>query len=93
MDEGKFKYQNIFKSSIALFAAGKVVITDRLHASVFAFLLHKPHVYVDQMYGKIRNTREVAFEVSEKCEDKEMMKYDEAESLEEAVIKAAHMLK
>ena len=92
-DEGKFDYQHMFKSSIAMFAGGKVLITDRLHSSIFAFLMHKPHVYVDQMYGKIRKTREVAFDVSEKCGDREEMKYDEAETLEVAVVKAARMLK
>ena len=92
-DEGKFDYQYMFKSSIAMFAAGKVLITDRLHVSILAFLMHKPHVYVDQMYGKIRKTREVAFEVSEKCKDRDEMKYDEAESVEEAIEKAAIMLK
>ena len=83
----------MFKSSIAMFAGGKILITDRLHTSILAFLMHKPHVYVDQMYGKIRKTREVAFEVSEKCGDKEEMKYDEAENIEEAVVKAARMLR
>ena len=93
LDEGKFNYQHMFKSSIAMFASGKVLITDRLHASILAFLMHKPHVYVDQMYGKIRKTREVAFDVSEKCGDREEMKFDEAENIEEAVVKAARILR
>jgi len=93
LDEGKFNYQHMFKSSIALFAGGKVLITDRLHASILAFLLHKPHVYVDQNYGKIRRTRQVAFDVSEKCSDREEMKFDEANDFEEAVLKASKMLK
>jgi len=93
LDEGKFDYQYMFKSSIAMFTGGKVLITDRLHSSIFAFLMHKPHVYVDQMYGKIRKTREVAFEVSDKCKDREEMKFDEAENIEEAVVKAARMLR
>jgi len=93
LHEGKyFDYQHMFQSSIAMFASGKVLVTDRLHASILAFLLHKPHVYVDQMYGKISKTREVAFEVSEKCRDKEEMNFDEADNIEEAVVKAARML-
>ena len=92
-DEGKFDYQHMFKSSIAMFMGGKVLVTDRLHSSILAFLMHKPHVYVDQMYGKIRKTREVAFDASKKCSDREEMKYDEAENIEEAVVKAARMLK
>ena len=76
-----------------MFASGKVIVTDRLHASILAFLMHKPHVYVDQMYRKISMTREVAFEVSEKCGNRKEMKYDKSESIEDAVIKAAKMLR
>lgn len=93
VDEGKFDYQQMFKSSLAMLAGGKVLITDRLHSSILAFLLHKPHVFVDQSYGKIGKTREVAFEVSEDCEDRKQMKYEEAQSIEEAVLKAYKMLK
>ena len=91
-DEGKFDYQKVFKRSLAMFASGKVLITDRLHASILAFLLYKPHVYLDQMYGKISKTREVAFDASEKCRNKEEMKYDEADNLEDAVLMAAKLL-
>ena len=83
----------MFKTSIAMFAGGKVLITDRLHSSILAFLLHKPHIYVDQMYGKIRLTREVAFDTSEKCRNRKEMKFDEAETLEEAVVMAAKLLR
>ena len=47
-DEGVFDYNTVFRSSIALFTGGKVLITDRLHSSILAFLLHKPHVFIDQ---------------------------------------------
>ena len=73
-------YQNIFKSSISMFVGGKVLITNHLHASILAFLLHKPHVYVDQSYRKIRRSRGVTFEVSEKFRNWEEMKFDEVES-------------
>ena len=76
-----------------MFASGKVIITDRLHASILAFLMYKPHVYIDNIYGKISGTREVAFEASENCKDKEDMRFDEAETIEEAVIKALRMLR
>ena len=82
----------MFKTSIAMFAGGRVLITDRLHSSILAFLLHKPHIFVDQMYGKISKTREVAFNASEKCGNREEMKYDEAGNLEEAVLRAAKLL-
>ena len=94
LDEGIFfDYQHMFKSTIAMYASGKVLITDRLHASIFAFLMHKPHVYIDQMYGKIRRTRKVAFEVSEKCRNRKEMKFDKADDIERAVVKATRMLR
>merc|ERR1711915_941539 len=92
-DEGKFDYQHMFKTSLAMYAGGRVLITDRLHASILAFLLHKPHVYVDQMYGKITRTREVAFNSSENCQNREEMRYNIATSLEEAVEMAEDLLR
>ena len=75
-----------------MFAAGKVLITDRLHSSILAFLLHKPHVYIDQMYGKIGRTRAVALELSPKCQDRMKMRFAEAETLTEAVQIAKQMI-
>ena len=76
-----------------MYTGGKIIITDRLHASILAFLMHKPHIYVDQLYGKITKTRQIAFDVSEKCSNRDDLRFDEAESIEQAVIKAAKMLK
>ena len=87
-----FDHMKNFRSSIALMSVGKVLITDRLHTSILAFLLHKPHVYLDQSYGKITGTREVAFNTSSHCQDKVKLRYDSAETLEEAVILANDML-
>ena len=81
-----FDHIKNFKSSIALMSVGKVLITDRLHTSILAFLLHKPHVYLEQSYGKITRAREVAFSTSIHCQDKVKMRYDSAETLEEAII-------
>ena len=78
---------------MAMYTGGKIIITDRLHASILAFLMHKPHIYVDQLYGKITKTRQIAFDVSEKCSNRDDLRFDEAESIEQAVIKAAKMLK
>ena len=87
-----FDHMRNFRSVIALMSAGRVLITDRLHTSILAFLLHKPHVYLDQSYGKITRTREVAFRASVSCQDKVKMRYDSAETLEEAVTLASQML-
>ena len=90
---GKFGFMKMFRGSIAMYNSSRVVITDRLHASIFAFLLHKPHVYLDQSYGKIRRTREVAFNTSSYCQDRQRLRYDQAENLEEAVDKAVNMIR
>ena len=70
----------------------RLVITDRLHASIFAFLLHKPHVYLDQSYGKIRLTREVAFNTSTFCQDRDRLRFDQAEDIRQAVRLTVEML-
>ena len=90
---GKFNYMAVFRRSIAMFSNSRVVITDRLHASIFAFLLHKPHIYLDQSYGKIRLTREVAFNTSTFCQDRDRLRYDQAEDIRQAVRLAAEMVK
>jgi pyruvyl transferase EpsO len=35
-------------------AAGRIVITDRLHAHILSLLLGIPHVVLDNNYGKLR---------------------------------------
>ena len=75
-----------------MFAAGKVLITDRLHSSILAFLLHKPHIYIDQMYGKIGRTRAVALKLSPYCQDRRKMRFAEAETFIEAVQLAKQMI-
>ena len=89
---GKFDFMNMFRGTIAMYNISSVVITDRLHASIFAFLLHKPHVYLDQSYGKIKRTREVAFNSSDHCQDRKKLRYDQAEDLVQAISVAKEML-
>ena len=93
LNEGKFDYMAMFRKSIAMFSSSRVVITDRLHASILAFLLHKPHVYLDQSYGKIRLTREVAFNTSTFCQDRGRLRFDQAEDIRQAVSLAGEMVK
>ena len=85
INEGKFDYMEMFRRSIAMFSSSRVVVTDRLHASIFAFLLHKPRVYLDQSYGKIRLTREVAFNTSTFCQDRHRLRFNQAEDIRQAV--------
>ena len=82
----------MFRDSLAMYSSSKLIITDRLHASILAFLLHKPHVFLDQSYGKIRLTREVAFNTSSHCQDKKRLRYDQAGDIRQAVGMAVKML-
>ena len=93
ISEGKFNYMAVFRRSIAMYSSSRVVITDRLHASILAFLLHKPHVYLDQTFGKIRLTREVAFNTSTFCQDRVRLRYEQAEDMRQAISLAGEMVK
>ena len=55
--------------------------------------MHKPHIILDQTYQKVTRTRNIAFNVSKKCFDKEEMRYDEAETVEDAIKSAAEMIR
>ena len=67
-------------SGSSLLARGRVVVTDRLHASILSLLLHLPHVNLDQSYGKIRRTRDVAFAASNSdCINKLALRYQDVE--------------
>ena len=41
---------------IDLVASTRILVTDRLHAHIFAILLGVPHVVLDNSYGKVRST-------------------------------------
>jgi exopolysaccharide biosynthesis predicted pyruvyltransferase EpsI len=41
-------------SARRILSPGRVIVTDRLHAHVYALLMGRPHVVVDNNYGKIR---------------------------------------
>ena len=90
--KGAFDYNSHFASAFSLFSSGKVVITDRLHGSIFAFLSLKPHVFIDQMYEQIQRTRAVAFNSSTECQDEQALMYTQALDMKDAVKKAMHML-
>ena len=55
------------ETSIRLLSMGRVVISDRLHASILAFLSGMPFVYLDQSTGKISKSLNVAFDTWEGC--------------------------
>ena len=79
--------------AMSYISLGKVLVTDRLHGSIFGFLSYKPHVYLENSYRKVSLTREVAFDTSPVCRDKESMQYDSANGMKQALQKAIEMLK
>jgi hypothetical protein len=42
--------------------SGKIVITDRLHASIVALLVDRPHITVDNIYNKVSGVRRLALQ-------------------------------
>lgn len=40
---------------VALIERGRIVVTDRLHTHILSILLNKPHVLLDNSYGKLGN--------------------------------------
>jgi pyruvyl transferase EpsO len=46
------------RRGLDLVSSATVLVTDRLHAHVFAILLGVPHVVLDNSYGKVRSTFE-----------------------------------
>eukprot|EP00475_Leptophrys_vorax_P008028 TRINITY_DN15146_c0_g1_i1.p1 TRINITY_DN15146_c0_g1~~TRINITY_DN15146_c0_g1_i1.p1 ORF type:complete len:492 (-),score=127.47 TRINITY_DN15146_c0_g1_i1:1159-2634(-) len=51
------------------YSRARVIVTNRLHASILAFLMNKPHIIIENTYGKIKGTRDLAFEGIESCSE------------------------
>jgi exopolysaccharide biosynthesis predicted pyruvyltransferase EpsI/drug/metabolite transporter (DMT)-like permease len=86
-----FEFEKELGSAVAMFTASSVIITDRLHASILAFLMNKPHVYLDQFTRKLSATRSVSFRQSIACKDAKL-KHAAAENLQQAVRQALRFL-
>ncbi len=79
-------------TSIELLSLGKVVICDRLHAAILAYLSGLPFVYIDQVSGKVTKTLTAAFGETEGCMDEEKSRWARATTLREALAKAYKMM-
>jgi exopolysaccharide biosynthesis predicted pyruvyltransferase EpsI len=67
----RFDSTDIFftETAIQLLSMGKVLICDRLHAAILAYLVtDMPFVYLDQLTGKISKTLRVAMESGPACQ-------------------------
>ena len=86
------------KTSIQLLSVGRVVICDRLHAAILAYLAGIPFVFIDPLTGKISKALRVAFDTWDGCRASgtattmESLWYSEAGSLIEAVNQATQLL-
>ena len=71
---------------------GKVIIADRLHATILAYLSGVPVVYIDQVTGKISKTLDVAFSSIDSCRDAEATKLIRAFNFTHALELAARLV-
>ena len=74
-----------------IMSQSRVVITDRLHASIYSLLIGKPLIIVDEKYKKIFNTLETAFHGKQEC-DKQFLSYSYATDPMDAVRQAVSTL-
>jgi exopolysaccharide biosynthesis predicted pyruvyltransferase EpsI len=71
-------------TSIQLLSMGRVVVCDRLHAAILAYLSGLPFVYINQSTGKISKTLRVAFDSWDGCRDGESAMWARADNLTHA---------
>lgn len=74
-----------------ILSRGRLIITDRLHVSIFSLLLGRPHVILNDRYKKVQNTRDTAFGDKPECTEENVNGYY-AESIDEAIDKAIALL-
>ena len=79
-------------TGIELLSLGRVVVCDRLHASILSYISGLPFVYLDQISQKVTKTLTTAFADSENCLDGDKAAWVKANSLQDAVTKAQIML-
>lgn len=75
--------------AIQLVSMGKVIVADRLHATILAYLSGVPVVYIDQLTGKISKALDVAFGVWDGCRDAKAGKWAQASNFSHALELAA----
>jgi exopolysaccharide biosynthesis predicted pyruvyltransferase EpsI len=80
------------QTSVKLLSMGKIVICDRLHAAILAYLSGIPFVYLDQVSNKVTNTLSVALSIKEGCNDEYASMMARSTSLLDALKKAVEIL-
>lgn len=78
--------------AIELLSMGRVVICDRLHAAILAYISGLPFVYLDQESGKVSKTLRVAFESWDGCQNGDASAWKGASTMPQAVERALELL-
>ncbi len=86
------EYQPKIAAGVQLVNSARVVITDRLHATILSMLSFKPVFYIDQTYGKIQRTLDVAFASSNACRDEDAIRVFRTGGLDEALARAIRFI-
>jgi exopolysaccharide biosynthesis predicted pyruvyltransferase EpsI len=87
--DGMYNYRTQLGNT--LLSRGRVVITDRLHASIMSTLIDRPVVYIDNSYKKLTRIRGGLEKAVPECNDV-VLQARYAESLAQAVGVASSML-
>jgi exopolysaccharide biosynthesis predicted pyruvyltransferase EpsI len=74
-----------------IISQAKVIITDRLHASIFSLLIGRPHVMIDNEHNHISKTRDMAFKGKPYCINENLRSYY-AKNPEDAIRKAVEII-
>lgn len=80
------------RDAIQLVSMGKVIVADRLHATILAYLSGAPVVYLDQLTGKISKSLGVAFDAWEGCQDETAGRWARATDFPQALEMAAKLV-
>lgn len=83
----RFESQDVFftDTSIQLLSLGRVVVCDRLHAAILAYLSGLPFVYLDQSTGKITKTLRTAFDTWDGCQRRDEALWGSGDDLRSAL--------
>ncbi|KAG7339496.1 polysaccharide pyruvyl transferase [Nitzschia inconspicua] len=80
------------ETAIQMLSMGRVLVCDRLHASILAYLSGIPFVYIDQLSGKISKTLDVALRIGDGCLDGQKSNFARAMNLTQALDMAMDFL-
>lgn len=87
----RFDSKDIFFTSTAiqLLSLGRIVVCDRLHAAILAYLIGVPFLYMDQVSGKITKTLTASMSG---CADETQLDWERASNLTVALATALDWL-